>query len=86
MFYQGVPIDNFTHVPGPFAKSSAKSDYNAACTVGMAIAHSIFLNIKFLKKDTYEIPEQAPLNILGIKLDVCVYNNVKDTKHANHIA
>ena len=56
VFYQGVPIDNFTHIPGPFAKSSAKRDYNAACTVGMAIAHSIIINIKFLKKDTYEVP------------------------------
>ena len=38
IYYQGVPIDHDTHVPGPVAKSSAKSEYNAACTAGMALA------------------------------------------------
>ena len=28
-----------THVPGPVAQSSAESEYNAACTAGMALAH-----------------------------------------------
>ena len=36
IFYQGVPIDHGTHVPGPVAQSSAESEYNAACTAGMA--------------------------------------------------
>ena len=36
VFYQGGPIDNGTHVPGPVAQSSSESDYNAACTAGMA--------------------------------------------------
>ena len=39
IFYQGVPIDHVTHVPGPVAQSSAESDYNAACTAGMDLAH-----------------------------------------------
>ena len=39
IFYQGGPIDHGTHVPGPVAQSSAESDYNAACTAGMALAH-----------------------------------------------
>ena len=86
MFYHGVPIDHCTNFSGPFAKPISESEYNTACTVVMAIAHSIILNIEFLKKDTYEVPEQAPLNILDIKLDVCMYNNGKDTKHSRHIA
>ena len=36
IYYQGGPIDHGTHVPGPVAKSSAESEYNAACNAGMA--------------------------------------------------
>ena len=39
IFYQGGPIDNGTHVPVPVAQSSAESEYNAACTAGMSLAH-----------------------------------------------
>ena len=39
IFYQGGSIDHGTHVPGPFAQSSAESEYNSACTAGMALAH-----------------------------------------------
>ena len=39
IFYQGVPIDHGTHVPGPVSQSSADIDYNAACTAVMALAH-----------------------------------------------
>ena len=42
IFYQGGPIDYGTHVPGPVAQSSAESEYNAGCTVGMALSHFIF--------------------------------------------
>ena len=42
MFYQGGTIDHCTHVPVPVSKSSAESEYNAACTAGMALAHSFF--------------------------------------------
>ena len=38
IFYQGGPIDHGTHVPGTVAQSSAESEYNAACTAGMALA------------------------------------------------
>ena len=37
--YQGGPIDHGTHVPRPVSQSSAESEYNAACTAGMALAH-----------------------------------------------
>ena len=30
VFYQGGPIDHCTHIPGPVAQYSAKSEYNAA--------------------------------------------------------
>ena len=39
ILYQGVPIDHGTHVPGPVSQSSAESEYNAACTSIMALAH-----------------------------------------------
>ena len=39
IFYQGGKINHGTHVPGPVAQSSAESEYNAACTAGMALAH-----------------------------------------------
>ena len=39
IFYQSGPIDHGTHVPGPVAQSSAESEYNTACTAGMALAH-----------------------------------------------
>ena len=51
IFYQGGPIDHGTHVPGPVARSSAESEYNAACTVGMALAHSRILIHILLNKD-----------------------------------
>ena len=39
IFYQYGPIEHITHVPGLVDQSSAKSDYNAACTTGMDLAH-----------------------------------------------
>ena len=48
IFYQGWPIDHGTHVTVPVAKSSAESEYNAACTAGMALAHFRMLNPELL--------------------------------------
>ena len=39
IFYRGGPIDHGTHVPGPVAQYSADSEYNEACTAGMALAN-----------------------------------------------
>ena len=39
MFYQGGPIDHFTHIPSPVTQSSAEREYNLAHTSGMALAH-----------------------------------------------
>ena len=44
VFYQGGPIDHFTHVPGPVSQSSAESEYNASCAAGMALAYFRILN------------------------------------------
>ena len=45
IFYQGSQIDDITHVPVPFYQSSADSDYNAAWTSGIALAHfSVLIN------------------------------------------
>ena len=49
IFYQGGEIDHGTHVPGPFSKSSLESEYNAACTVVIDLAHLIILINELLK-------------------------------------
>ena len=41
IFYQGGPIDHVTHIPGPVAQYSEENEYNAACTAGMPLAHSM---------------------------------------------
>ena len=86
MFYQGVPIDHFTHVPGPVAEYSAESEYNAACTVGMDLAHFRIPNKKLLKKYPDVVPLQAPLIILDIKSAMCMAKNGKDKKNTRLIS
>ena len=44
VFYQGISIDHFTHVPGTVAQYSDESDYNGACNSGMVLAQLIMLN------------------------------------------
>ena len=51
IFYQYGPIDHCTHVPGPLSQSSAESEYNTACTTGMALAHFRMLIHELLNKD-----------------------------------
>ena len=51
ILYQGETIDHGTHVPVPVAQSSKESEYNAACTVGMALAHFRMLIHEVLNKD-----------------------------------
>ena len=86
IFYQGVPIDHSTHVPGPVSQSSAENEYNAACTAGMALAHFRMLIHEFLNKDLDIVREEAPLIVLDGKSDMCMAKNGKDTKHIIHIA
>ena len=70
VFYQGGPIDHCTHVTGLVSQSSAESEYNAACNVGMALAHFMVPNNEFLHKDKDVVPEQAPITILD-KNNLC---------------
>ena len=85
IFYQVRPIDHDTHVPGSVSKSSAKIEYNAACTSGMALAHFRMIIHEILSKDPYIVPEEATLNILDSKSYLCMDSNIKDTKHTRHI-
>ena len=55
-FYQGGPIDNWTHVPVTVSQYSAKSEYNSAYTAGMTLAHFIIINNELLNKDPYLVP------------------------------
>ena len=56
IFYQGGPTEHGTYVPGPVDQSSAESEYNAACTAGMSLAHFRVLILELLNKDPYIIP------------------------------
>ena len=86
IFYQGGPIDHGTHVPGPVAQSSEESEYNAACTAGMALAHFRMLVHELLNEDPDMVPKETPLIVLDSKSAMCMAKNVRDTKHARHIA
>ena len=86
IFYQFGPIDHVTHVPGPVTQSSAESEYNAACTAGMDLAHFSMLIHELLNKDPDIFPEEAPLVVLKSKSSMCMAKNGKDTKHTRHIS
>ena len=86
VFYQGGPIDNCTHVSGPVAKSSAESEYNSSYNAEMDLEYFNMLNNEVLNKDSDVFPEQAPLIILHIKLDACINNCGKGTKHIRLIS
>ena len=51
IFYQSGPIEHDTHVPGPVSQSSAESEYNAACTAVIDLAHFRMLIHELLNKD-----------------------------------
>ena len=85
ILYQGGPIDHGTHVPGPVAQSSAESEYNAACTAGMALPYFRMLVHELLNEDPYMVPKEAPLIVLDSKSSMCMANNGKDAKHTRHI-
>ena len=85
IFYQGGTIDHVTHIPVTVAQSSAESEYIAACTTGMALAHFRMLIHELLNKDLYIVPEESPLIILDSKSTVFMANNGKDNNHTRHI-
>ena len=51
----------------------------------MALSYFSILVHALLKKDQSIVPEEAPLNILDSKSDVCMAKNGKYTKHNRHI-
>ena len=67
IYYQGGPIDHGTHVPGPVAPSSAESEYNAASTAGMTLAHFRMLVAELLNEDPDMVPKETPLIVLDSK-------------------
>ena len=48
---RGGTIDHVTYVPVPVSQSSAESEYNAACTAGMALEYFRMLIHELLNKD-----------------------------------
>ena len=86
IFFQGGTIDHGTNVPGPVSQYSAEIQYNAACTVGMALAHFRMLIHELLNKDPDIFPEEAPLIFLDSKYAMCMAKNDKNTKHTRHLA
>ena len=56
VFYQGEPIDHFTHVPVPVNQSSADIEYNTVCTLGIALLHFRMINNELLNKDPDMVP------------------------------
>ena len=56
IIYEGGPIDHGTHVTVPVAQSCAESEYNAACTAGMNLAHYRMLINELLNKDLDIVP------------------------------
>ena len=57
IFYQVGPIDHGTHVPGPVNQWGAESEWNSACTAGLASAHFRMLIHDFFNKDPDKFPE-----------------------------
>ena len=51
IFDQGGTIDHGTYVSVTVSQSSAKIEYNSACTKGMALAHFRMLIHELLRKD-----------------------------------
>ena len=86
IFYQGGPIDHGTHVPVLVAQYSAESEYNAACTAGMALAHFKMLVHEIFNDDPDMVRKKDPLIVLNRKYTMCMANNGKDTKHTRNIA
>ena len=86
VFYQGGPVNHATHVPRPVAQSSAESEYNAACTAGMALAHFRMLKSEFEGKNPDKITSDPPLIVMNSRSGVDMAKNGKDTKHTRHIA
>ena len=79
IFYQGGPIDHGTHVPGTVAQSNAESEYNAACTAGMDLAHFRMLIHEFLNKYPDIVPEESFQLQMGFLFPFLCDNNLRSS-------
>ena len=86
IFYMAGPVDHSTHVPSPVAQSSAESEYNLACTGGMALAHFRMLNTELEGEDPDQKPSDPPPLVLDSRAGVDMSKNGKDSKQTRHIA
>ena len=84
-FYLCGPIYHDTQVPGPVSQSGAESNYNEACTTGVALIHFRMWINETLNKDSDILTEESPLIILDSKSAACMATNGKDTKYTRHI-
>ena len=71
VFYQVLPIDNFTNFSGPVAQASSESEYNSPCTVGMALAHFIMLKMN-LRTRIHMCFHNRHLSLYWIVNQLCV--------------
>ena len=85
IFFQGGTIDHGTHVPVPFAQSSAESEYDVECTAVRALENFRMLIHELLNKDIGIVPEEYPLIILDSKSDAFMANIGKDKNHTSNI-
>ena len=85
MFYQYGAIDRGTHVTGQVAQTSSESEYNVACTAGMALEKFRMLIHELLNKDPDIVTEEVPIVILDGKYGVYMSKNGKDTKNTRNI-
>ena len=52
----------------------------------MDLAHFKMMIHEFLNKDSYIVPEEAPVIVLDSKSSMCMAKNGKYTKYTRHIA
>ena len=86
LFYQYIPIDHCTHVPGTVDQYSAESEYNTTCTSEMYLKRFRMLNNELWNTDLDVLPKQKPLIILKRKSGIFMSRNGKDTKHTRNIS
>ena len=86
IIFLGETIDYGTYVTGPVAQSSAESEYNSACTVGIDLAHFRMLINELWNKDPEIVSYEPPLIVLYSKSSVNMDNNGKDSKHTKQNA
>ena len=92
IFYRGTVVDVHSSMPVPVAMSTAESEYMAAATCCMALAHFRSLEYDFNNLDTegYDVNNEAPdvptILLVDNSATVDMSKNFKQTKKNRHIA